>query len=367
VRTNGCCASSSISETRPKYKRLGGSYTDSVVVNGVTQARTRRWALVSLPFKTPTDSLNDANRRRIRALRLSIVSCADQGDEDITQVPIAQLRVTGAPWLTRSNFTLAGVAGIRPEGGFVVASSIGTNDSSSTVVYQPPPGVTDQTNTKGGQFASLTEINEHSMRIQAGNMAPIHRAETFYRFPSGPQNFFAFRQLRAWGTWSWQWVGSVRRAPDVRQGRARRKQFLSLSHSAECRQYDSGVERPRDRHQPLHQSSKANQTAYLAGKQESIECSGADLAIVTASPLPVGTVSHRFAACDDGYMVYTVDPAVTAPNLAAVQELAVGIIRLGSGVGAASILPSDTLEMWVDDLRLGPAGKLVGASLVSSA
>ena len=51
-------------------------------------------------------------------------------------------------------------------------------------------------------------------------------------------------------------------------------------------------------------------------------------------------------------MVYTVDPAVTAPNLAAVQELAIGFVRIGSGVGASSILPSDTLEMWVDDIRL---------------
>jgi hypothetical protein len=90
---------------------------------------------------------------------------------------------------------------------------------------------------------------------------------------------------------------------------------------------------------------KRIQTEYLAGKQESIACSGVDSAIVVASPLPVGSVSHRFAACDGGYMVYTVDPAVTAPNLAAVQELAVGFIRLGSGVGASSILPSDTLDV----------------------
>ena len=51
-------------------------------------------------------------------------------------------------------------------------------------------------------------------------------------------------------------------------------------------------------------------------------------------------------------MVYTVDPAVTAPNLAAVQELAVGFIRTAASGGASPIMPADTLELWVDDIRL---------------
>src|SRR5262249_9948232 len=84
-----------------------------------------------------------------------------------------------------------------------------------------------------------------------------------------------------------------------------------------------------------------------------IACTGVDSLMIAASPLPTGVVSHRFAACDDGYMAYTVDPAVSAPNLAAVQEVAVGILRVAGGVGSASsILPGDTLELWVDDVRL---------------
>ncbi len=99
---------------------------------------------------------------------------------------------------------------------------------------------------------------------------------------------------------------------------------------------------------------KKIQTEYLAGKHESIACTGVDSAIIVASPLPVGVVSHRFAACDDGYMVYTVDPAVTAPNLTSVQEVAVGIVRVAASGAAGSppISPTDTLELWVDDVRL---------------
>src|SRR5262249_13622478 len=111
------------------YKRLGGTFTDSVLVRGVAQPRTRRWALISIPFQKPTDSLNAVNRGRLRALRLTVVSGAGQSPDEPTQLPLAELRVTGAPWLNRSNATLAGIGGVRGVSGFVVTSAIGTNDS----------------------------------------------------------------------------------------------------------------------------------------------------------------------------------------------------------------------------------------------
>ena len=59
-----------------------------------------------------------------------------------------------------------------------------------------------------------------------------------------------------------------------------------------------------------------------------------------------------FAACDDGYMVYTSIRRSRLPISPRCRSSRSGFIRLGSGVGASSILPSDTLEMWVDDIRL---------------
>jgi hypothetical protein len=97
---------------------------------------------------------------------------------------------------------------------------------------------------------------------------------------------------------------------------------------------------------------KRVQNAYLAGKAESIECTGTDSLLIASSPVPVGAANRRFAACEDGYMVYTIDPAVSAPNLAAVQELSVGFVRVGQRSGPSTILPGDTLELWIDDIRL---------------
>jgi hypothetical protein len=334
------------------YKRVGGSYTDTIVVRGVPQERTRRWVLVSVPFKTPTDSLNDVNRRRIRALRLTLVSGVDQEDEEPTQLPVAELRVTGAPWLVRSSSVLTGIAGVRPNGGVVIGSTIGTNDSSKTLVYQPPPGITNSIDSRGAQFGGVTEINEHSMRIQAVNLPLYHRAETFFRFPTGPQDFFAYQHVRIWGRGrgaGWGLTGELQMYLKI--GRDENNFYLyrspvgSGNTAAAWNDLDIDMQR-------FVNLRKRIQADYLAGKPTSIACTGVDSAIVVASPLPVGVVAHRFAACDGGYMVYTDDPAVTAPNLVAVQEMAVGLVRVGAQGGSSAILPSDTLELWVDDIRL---------------
>jgi hypothetical protein len=336
-----------------KYKRIGGEYTDTVFVNGAPRPRTRHWVLLSVPFETPTDSLNDVNRRRIRALRLTVVSGQLANPDEPVQLPIAELRVTGAPWLSRSNQTLTGIGGSRPGGGFVVLSSIGTTDSTAALVYQPPPGVENQADTKLAEFSGgRTAINERSMRVQAGNMPLYHRAEAYLRFPSGPQFFLGYQSMRVWGRGrgnGWGQNGELQMY--VKVGRDENNFYLRRVplDAGETQAAWTDVDVAFFRFVALRDQI---QRAYLAGKKESIECTGIDSAIIAATPLPTGVVAHRFAACADGYMAYTIDPAVTAPNLAAVQELAVGMVRVANTGGASPILPSDSLELWVDDIRL---------------
>ncbi|MFN8579668.1 MAG: hypothetical protein U0163_01630, partial [Gemmatimonadaceae bacterium] len=92
--------------------------------------------------------------------------------------------------------------------------------------------------------------------------------------------------------------------------------------------------------------------AWLRGQHASLGCSGADSALIATSGLPIDTRIDRYVACDNGYVIYTIDPAVSPPNLAAVQEMAVGIVRVDSLHGTSPLLPSDTAEVWVDDIRL---------------
>jgi hypothetical protein len=56
---------------------------------------------------------------------------------------------------------------------------------------------------------------------------------------------------------------------------------------------------------------------------------------------------------------------VSVPNLAVVQEIAVGMVRVANGGGTTPVVTGDTLELWVDDIRLnrqvntpGMAGQL---------
>jgi len=98
----------------------------------------------------------------------------------------------------------------------------------------------------------------------------------------------------------------------------------------------------------------------LSGGPAIGNCSALDSALIVASGLPVAARIDRHAQCDEGYMVYSIDPTVTPPNLAAVQELAVGIVRVDSLRGVDPPMPNDTLELWVDDMRLADVGRETG-------
>ena len=337
------------------YTRVGGRFTDTLFVRGQPQPRTRNWVLIRIPFKAPTDSLNDVNRRKLRALRVTLVSAPTQDAEVPVQLPIAELQVTGAPWLDRSSQTLSGIAGARQDGGFVITSTIGTNDSSAAIIYQPPPGVTNEAALKGAQLQSgLTATNESSLRIQTGNLQLYHRAEAFFRFPAGPQYFMAFQRLNVWGRGrgdGWGQGGELQMY--IKVGRDENNFYMYRSPANAGLTAAAWTDFAIDLNRFID-LRKRIQTSYLSGAPASIACTGVDSAIIAASPLPVGVVSRRFAACQDGYMVYTLDPAVTAPNLQSVQEIAVGIVRVSAagGAGTGVISPSDTLELWVDDVRL---------------
>jgi hypothetical protein len=335
--------------------RVGGRFTDTLYVRGQPQPRTRNWVLVRVPFKTPTDSLNDVNRRKLRALRITLVSAQGQDPEVPVQLPIAELQVVGARWLDRSNQTLAGIAGTHQDGGFVITSSIGTTDSSASVVYQSPPGIVNEAAQKGAQFqGTITTTNEASLRIQTGNLPLYHRAEAFYRFPAGPQYFMAFQRLSVWGRGNSNgWGQSGELQMYIKVGRDENNFYMYRAPANAGKTAAAWTDFAIDLSKFID-LRKRIQTAYLSGTNSSVACTGVDSAIIAASPLPMGVVSRRFAACDNGYIVYTVDPAVTAPNLSAVQEVAVGIVRVAASGGAGSppINPTDTLELWVDDVRL---------------
>ena len=348
----------SVDLSDPKsYVRVGGcaaSPTDSLGVAGERKC----WVLVRIPFGTPLDTISGGpNLQRVRAVRMTMISGAAAADNEFTQVPIARFKFTGASWLKRSQQSLAGVAGERTSIGVVAASTIGTADKDSTsgLVYDSPPGVVDQSEQKlSGLENQRIVINEQSMRLTTTALARYERAEAYYRFPEGAKNFMQYRQLRAWARGrgnGWGQNGDLQFY--VKIGRDDNNFYFYRSP------VNSGVGQAAWLPEVVVDFDQLNalrlklQNAYLQNSKDTLSCTGVDAALIAQSVLPAGQISRRFAACANGYMVYTVDPGVSAPNLRAVQELAVGIIRVdSSGLGATRIMPGDTLEVWVDDIRL---------------
>ena len=323
------------------------------------------WILFRIPFRTPDDSLGSPLLRRARALRITMISGDGLADDEFSTVPLARLQLTGAPWLKTSDKTLHGIAGDQTTFGAVHSGVVGTQDRNvrnGAISYESPPGVTDAPTSKTIAFQpGRVQVNERSLRLTATDLAPLDRAESYYRFPEGEKNFMGYKELRVWARGvSSGWGSDGELQFYIKIGRDANNFYmyrtpLNFGPGQQAWLPEIAVDFSR-----LFALRAQIQNSYLQGKQRNT-CTGLDSTLIANTPLPAGTTpTSRYAACDSGYIVYTLDPGVSPPNLAAVQELAVGMLRLPTAPGANPIIPTDTLEMWVDDIRLAGAANQTG-------
>ncbi len=342
------------------YAHVGQCYRSVVDTTG-TLRPTRGsacWVQVRVPFNSPTARINDPLVRRIKSVRITVVSGDNTASDRLLFLPLARMRLTGSPWVKRSDQAIAGAGGSTPSGtGFVVASVIGTQDrNTSGVSYQPPPGVGDEPDNKQTQFdPAQIQVNERSLRLQSGHLPLYHRAEALFRFPEGEKNFMGYRELRVWARGrnkGWGQIGELQFF--IKIGRDQDNFYMVRSPVNAGLTRDGWLPEIHVDFRKLFALRAQVENNFLRGG-DTLACHGLDSALVVNSPPPTAPGARRYAACSDGYIAYSGSPGVTPPNLAAVQELAVGMVRVnenGQGSGGA-IAPSDTLELWVDDIRLG--------------
>jgi hypothetical protein len=334
-----------------QFTRRGVCSAPPQTVGGV-QADSVCWVFFRIPFRSPQDSLGNPLLRRTRALRITVISSASLGEQEFSQVAIARLRLTGAPWLKRDDRALRGISGADPAGGFVAASTIGTQDRNvpGRPNYESPPGVIDEPDSKTAVLSpTRVQINERSLRLTAGGVEPLQRAEAFYRFPEGQKNFLGYKEMRLWARGigpGWGDDGELQFY--VKIGRDAQNFYMYRTPLNGGTTRTAWLPEIQVDFAKIIALRSQVQNAFLKGTERNT-CTGIDSLLITAS-VPAG--DQPFAACADGYIVYMADPVATAPNLAAVQELSVGMVRIPTG-GGAPIIPSDTLELWVDDIRLG--------------
>ncbi len=339
-----------------RYTRTGKCYPATNYDRNAEAGDNVCWVFIRVPFRAPDDSLNSPNLRIARALRITMVSSPLLPDSAFSQIALDELNFSGSPWLKRADATLRGVAGATSSSGFVTLATIGTQDKNvrGSESYVSPPGVAQVPDLKTTQLTpQRVLVNEHSLRITAGDLNLFDRAEAYYRFPEGEKNFLGYRQLRVWGKGvgnGWGLNGDldfyVKIATDANN--------FYMYHAPLNGAVGVGgwLDVTVDFSKIIALRAQV-QNAYLHGTTRNT-CTGIDSALVVTTPVQMSTsTSALYAACSEGYIVYTTDPGVNPPNLAAVQELDVGMVRTGLSNGSRPISPSDTLELWVDDIRLG--------------
>ena len=346
---------------RKNWTRVGRCYQQRDSSSAGVTTDSLCWVQVRLNWRASTEELNNPNDRRMRAMRLTMVSSAETRDDDFTRIALARLRLVGAPWLKRGPEPLTGMAGDSTGtlGGYVIASVVGTLDSTAALPYTAPPGVAETPeNRQSGYENQRIQVNERALRLQAGlpgrQFRPFDRAEAFFRFPEGTKTFMGYRTLRLWmrgrGN-GWGEQGELNGY--VKIGRDEHNFYMYRTPVNSGPGQSSWLPEVRVDLTRFQMLRARLENAFLSGSADSVQCSGADLELIRRSGKPRGLQVRRYAVCEDGYIVYSADPAVTPPNLAGVQELSVGMVRVDSiARGGSGIMNGDTLELWVNDLRL---------------
>ncbi len=350
------------------WTRVGRCFAQADSVSGSIVADSVCWVQVRLNWRAPLEELNNPNERRMRAMRLTMISNAQSLDGDFVRVALTRFKLVGAPWLKRADRPISGAAGDSTAlSGYVIASVVGTLDSSAVLPYTPPPGVVESPeNRLSGYENTIVQINERSLRLQAGipgqQFRPFDRAEAFFRFPEGTKSFMGYKTLRLWMRGRGNgWGPSGELNGYVKIGRDEHNFYMyrtAVNAGPAKSAWDPEVRVDLTRFQFLRAQLENN---FLKSSVDSLACTGTDLELIRRSGLPRGLTVRRYAVCQDGYIVYSADPSVTPPNLAGVQELSVGLVRVDSVPrGGAGILPNDTLELWVNDVRLADVVDAVG-------
>lgn len=308
--------------------------------------REAGWTLYRIPLRGPDAiPIGAPTLRLIQHLRFTFVAPPDDGGSDIlARFALARMRFVGAPWVRRAETPIAGIAGSTGEPhGEVITAIVSTENTE--LGYTSPPGTGNQLNDRNaGQGALGTQVNEKSLRIIGRDLLLGERAEAYLRFPAGAQNLLNYRELRVWTRgYGEGWERGDLEA-FVKLGSDDRN-FYMYRAPANTTSWEPEMVVDLDAWRRLR---SALEVRWLNGEGPSgaADCGGDPLAYVI---------------CEGPYIVHLADPGINPPNLAAVQELAAGVLRVGD-FGA---LPE--AEVWIGDIRLGQPVAQVGRAMAVDA
>ncbi|MBI4520527.1 MAG: cell surface protein SprA [Gemmatimonadetes bacterium] len=295
--------------------------------------------LYRIPLRDPGATnvaglFTDADWRAVRHLRVTLTGTRS------TTLLLARVRIVGSRWAKRA---LDGVA--RGLGGDTVGLpadvEVGpVSQITDGAAYVSPPGVRNELQDPTAAFAtSGTEFNEKALRLRFDGLAPANRAEVYNRFPQNPWNLLTYRYLRLWvvaregdwgpdrPTWFLFKIGT-----DPENFYLYRARLTPTPNPAAVTAADWLPEHIIDFEQWLDLRNQAEER-------------------LLTDPPGVNDPPIVLWSQDSTYAVVLRDRA-RAPNLAAVRELAIGVLNAGEQPIRG--------EVWVNELRLGGAVEDVG-------
>ncbi len=309
--------------------------------------RTAVWKLYRIPIRSPNQVINTPTLRLVRQLRVTYATPQDNGDPDIVaRVAMARMRFVGSPWTRRSDTPILGLAGATGQPHGEVSASLISTENATDLGYQSPPGIFDDVSRRGGDRESGgTQINERSLRIVAEDLRPQERAEAYLRFPAGPQNLLTYRTLKVWFRGrqpGWE-EGDLQAFLKVGSDN---DNFYLFRTPAKTTTWEPEAVIDLETWRRLRADVE---NRWLSGAPPSgaAECG-------TENP-------NAYVACEGPYLVHLADPGINPPNLAAVQEISVGIYRVGQAVTTAES------ELWIDDIRLSDPVSETGRAMALDA
>lgn len=330
---------------------LRGTASPFFVRDGVRSTTDQSgWRLYRIPLRTPEFTLGAPNIRLVKHFRLTVVGAPDNnGPDAIAFFAMARMRFLGSPWLRRSDRPVSGLDGATSAAqGEVISSSVSTENLE--LGYTSPPGVVGGVDRKGGSQGDLgTQVNERSLRLIGRQVTLGQRVEAFLRFPSGTQNLLRYRQLRWWARGRGPgWDPGARDFEVYLRVGSDSRNFYQFRANAETATWGAENVVDLDRWRVLRAKIEFQRLQGPADSAARVACGG-------------DTLSTAYVLCDGPYMAFIQDPAVNPPNLANAQEVAAGILRTGLAD------PTDSAEVWVDDIRLVEPISQVGSAIAVDA
>ncbi|HEX6588318.1 MAG TPA: cell surface protein SprA [Longimicrobiales bacterium] len=297
------------------------------------------WRLYRVPLRDVAAlAVNNAGEdtwRAVKHLRMTVTAPNCEAAGCGNTLFLARMSITGSTWKKRDiEGVIAGMIGRDTiPGDHSRDVHVGpVSQVTDGTAYANPPGTREEASDPSQEFAANgIEVNEKALRLIATELEPDARAEVFTRFPADARSFMEYQQMRLWampraGDWGDDGTLSLL----VKIGMDDGNYYL----------YRTPLRPPIEHRNDLIPAYWRPEIVIDFAPWFRLKADAE-----TAAANRTFADDTIFWDADSTYAI-VLSSRAQAPNLAAIREMSIAVHN-GSG------LPADSIEVWINDIRLG--------------